>query len=636
VTDLVPANDRPNTDQLWTTLRSEGRQRGMLNLARADGGIRNVEFSATANFVPGRHLSVLRDVTERQRAEAAVRFLAAASERLGSSLDYERTLAAVATLCVPTIADWAAVDMLGADRSLQRLAVAHVDPAKVALAHELLRRQPMRLDDPYGVARVLRTGEPDVMWHIADEFLAANIRDTELLQMFRTLGLTSSMVVPLKVREKTVGAITLVTSAESGRRFNESDLVIAQEVARRASVAVENAMSYREAQEASRLKDEFLATVSHELRTPLTAVLGWATLVRARQADPAYVAKGLDTIERNARAQAQLIEDLLDLSRIITGKLRLEVKPVHVGTIVETALDTIRPAANAKGITLEPVVDENALPIMGDSDRLLQVVNNLLTNAVKFTGRGGRIRVDVQRIDASVEIVVRDDGQGIAPDFLPHVFERFRQADGSTTRTQGGLGLGLAISRSLVEMHGGTIAVESAGEGHGATFTVRLPIAPLRSPSMPASATPQRIAGRLELDCPPLVEGLRILVVDDEPDTRELLRAVLEHCKAKVTLAASAAGAIELLRANRYDVLVSDIGMPGEDGYSLIRKVRALPEEQGRYTPAIALTAYASAQDRTRAMLAGFDTHMTKPVEAQEFIVTIAHVLGRLSRPEQP
>jgi signal transduction histidine kinase/CheY-like chemotaxis protein len=617
-----------------TYLRGESIQRDEEPVTRDFGhGVETRFFSSTIEPLRDHHgvvdglLMFSHDVTERRRAESSTRFLAEASATLASSLDYRRTLATLARLCVPAIADWAAVDMLDPDRTLRRLAVVHVDPTKVELAHELYRRWPPHIDDPSGVPHVLRTGRAEVFYDVHDSLLAASGSDPELLGSLRGLGLTSSMCVPLTVRGRVVGAISLV-AAESGRRFAADDLALAEELALRASIAVEHASLYREATEASKLKDEFLATVSHEVRTPLTAILGWANILRTRQNDPAYVSKGLETIERNARVQAQLIEDLLDLSRIITGKLRLEVQFVEIGALVESALDSIRPAAAAKDIKLCPVLDPKAGPIMGDPGRLVQVVNNLLTNATKFTPRGGTIRVYVRRVDSSLEIVVQDNGSGIEPEFLPYVFERFRQADGSITRAQGGLGLGLAICRSLVELHGGTITADSEGRGLGATFTVRLPIAPLR-PSLNSSSSDHASVVSLPPECPASLEGLRVMVVDDEADTRELLVALIEGCRATVRVASSAAEALEMLRRDPPDVLVSDVGMPGEDGLTLIRKVRALSPAEGSRVPAIALTAYASTNDRTRALVAGFNQFVSKPIENQELLVVIANVMGR-------
>ncbi|WP_269149086.1 ATP-binding protein [Corallococcus macrosporus] len=383
-----------------------------------------------------------------------------------------------------------------------------------------------------------------------------------------------------------------------------------------------------EAEEANRLKDEFLATVSHELRTPLTAVLGWVQMLRTGTLSPEKRERALATVERNARAQGQLVEDLLDVSRIMTGKLKLEVSSVDVSQVVEAALDSLRPAAEAKGIRVQAALDSGGT-IMGDTSRLQQVVWNLLSNAVKFTPKGGRVQVLVERRNSAVEITVADTGQGISAQFLPHVFERFRQADGSTTRKAGGLGLGLSIVRHLVELHGGTVTAFSEGEGRGATFVVSLPQAvALRRELLVPPALRGPLAEQ-DIPCPPQLAGLRLLIVDDEEDTRELLRSITETCGGIVTTASSADEGLGKLREGTFDVLVSDVGMPREDGYRFITRVRALPPEQGGAIPAVALTAYTRMEDRTRALLAGFDTHVPKPIEPVELMAVIASMATR-------
>jgi hypothetical protein len=383
--------------------------------------------------------------------------------------------------------------------------------------------------------------------------------------------------------------------------------------------------------EANRLKDEFLATLSHELRTPLTSILGWAHLLQSGDYDAASVKSALETIERNARAQNQLIDDLLDVSRIITGKLRLDVSVVDLSAVIEAAVDAVRPAAEAKEIRLQVLLDPSAGAVSGDADRLQQVIWNLLTNAVKFTPKGGRVQVRLERVNSHVEIIVGDTGQGVAPEFLPHVFDRFRQADQSSTRKHGGLGLGLSIVRQLVEQHGGTVRAESEGVGRGTTFTVKL--ARLVTVERRESERRERVhptaGGRIPFNCAPSLEGLKVLVVDDEPDTREMIRAVLERCSSVVTTAGSAAEAREAFARTRPDVLVCDIGMPGEDGYAVIGSVRALPAEEGGRTPAIALTAYARVEDRVRALMAGFQVHVPKPVEPMELAALVASLAGR-------
>ncbi|HKY05679.1 MAG TPA: PAS domain S-box protein, partial [Blastocatellia bacterium] len=377
-----------------------------------------------------------------------------------------------------------------------------------------------------------------------------------------------------------------------------------------------------QAEAANRAKDEFLATVSHELRTPLNAILGWTRMLRMGTLDEATSRRALETVERNAKSQTQLIEDILDVSRIITGQLRLDVYSVDLASVIEEAVDSVRPAAEAKDINLQLTLDPNAGPVLGDASRLQQIVWNLVANSVKFTPRGGRVEVRLERVSSQVQVVVSDTGRGISAEFLPYVFDRFRQADSTTTRKFGGLGLGLAIVRHLVEMHGGTVEAESAGEGRGATFIVRLPVKAVRNgPELngqyPRNAQP---------DSAPRLDGLRVLAVDDEPDARDLLLVALTQYGAEVRVSASAADALAVLERWKPDVLVSDIEMPGQDGYQLIRALRARGRERGGETPAIALTAYAHTSDRVRALAAGFQQYVAKPVDITELIAVIAAV----------
>jgi signal transduction histidine kinase/CheY-like chemotaxis protein len=380
------------------------------------------------------------------------------------------------------------------------------------------------------------------------------------------------------------------------------------------------------AEAASQLKDEFLATVSHELRTPLNAILGWVDILRQKRPDDALFSNGIEALARNARAQAQIINDILDVSRIITGKLRIEPQPLALAPVIAAAVETVRPAALAKDVQLTVALGEQVGLVTGDSGRLQQVIWNLVSNAIKFTPRGGHVEVRLAQVDRDVELIVRDSGKGISTEFLPHVFERFRQQDGSTTRQHGGLGLGLAIVRHLVEMHGGTVTAASNGEGRGSVFTVRLPVTVPASQALQASATQADATNRdmrsLRLD------GVRVLLVDDEPDARDMLTIVLTNAGATVRTTDLAVTAFEEMSAWRPDVLVSDIAMPVEDGYSLIRKVRALPVEQGGQTPALALTAYARGEDRARALAAGFQMYLAKPVETAELLNAVARLAG--------
>jgi signal transduction histidine kinase/CheY-like chemotaxis protein len=416
-----------------------------------------------------------------------------------------------------------------------------------------------------------------------------------------------------------------VTPQMRVRQENERTLVRLKEA------TAERAHALEEAKRANLAKDEFLATMSHELRTPLNAIVGWSTLLRNGTVAGAQVPKALETIERNARMQARLIEDMLDLARIEQGKLVLSVGPTEMVRVVEAALDAVRPAAELKGVRLQRVLDSHAT-IVGDADRLQQVVWNLVSNAIKFTPHGGRVQLRLRREHSYVELVVADDGQGIDPGFLPHVFDRFRQADAKISRKAGGLGLGLAIARSIVELHGGTISAQSDGEGLGATFTIRLPTAPLRADATSVAAAHEAGIVAPSFECPPALRGLHILVVDDESETRELLGYVLEQCGSTFAVAPSAGDALAALRDSTFDVLVSDIGMPDVDGYALIRSIRSLPANRGGLIPAVALTAYARSEDRTKALRAGFDVHLAKPIDPAELLVVIATLVEGVKR----
>jgi signal transduction histidine kinase len=384
-----------------------------------------------------------------------------------------------------------------------------------------------------------------------------------------------------------------------------------------------------QAENANRLKDEFLATLSHELRTPLTSILGWAGLLRMGKFDEATCAQALDTIERNARTQAQLIDELLDVSRIISGKLTFDTKTVNLASVVESAINVVRPAAQAKRIDIVYDCASQPGPVSGDPARLQQVVWNLLFNAVKFTPEGGRVEVRLEREGSRARVTVSDTGKGIDADFLPHVFDRFRQADSSSTRQHGGLGLGLAIVRHLVEFHGGTVSAESDGEGRGATFTVTLPLLAVRLEPDHFESLEQHGKYRLVSAGVPSLGGLRVLVVDDEADARNMISAVLAQSGAEVRTCASTREALDALAEWRPDVLMSDIGMPQEDGFALIEQVRALHKDGGGLIPAAALTAYAREEDRQRILAAGFQQHVAKPIGSSELVMAVAHLAGR-------
>ena len=379
---------------------------------------------------------------------------------------------------------------------------------------------------------------------------------------------------------------------------------------------------------ANRLKDEFLATLGHELRTPLNAIMGWAELLKVEPDDPATVREGVEVIERNVRAQSQLIDDLLDVSRIISGKVRLNVKPVRLDEVIQAALETVGPSALAKGIRLEPVVHSHAPPVSGDFGRLQQVVWNLLTNAVKFTPKGGKVQVLLEQRGSFLEVEVSDTGEGIEADYLPYVFERFSQADGSPSRQHMGLGLGLSIVKTLIEMHGGTVTVESAGKGMGSTFRLRLPVRLARVAEGGEAAAPALEAAAPRAASRPDLSGITVLVVDDEPDARGMMHRLLTGCQATSVEAANSEEALLLADRVKPNIILSDIGMPGTDGYQFIRSAR----EHGVTAPAVALTAFARSEDRVRSIHAGFQAHLAKPIEAAELLALVASLSGRIPR----
>jgi PAS domain S-box-containing protein len=449
----------------------------------------------------------------------------------------------------------------------------------------------------------------------------------------------SVVITPIRHPDGEVLGFAKVTRDLTDRKRHEEErLTLARtEEARRVaeaneersrSLAAELADARDKAEEATRIKDDFLATVSHELRTPLNAMLGWGRILRNGSLSPEKQKHAIETIVRNAVAQNQIIDDLLDVSRIISGQLRLELDLVDINQVVTAAIDVVRPAAEAKEVTFRWMLNPETGLLKGDAGRLQQILWNLLSNAVKFTPRGGLVHVSVRRDAAMMEIEVADTGRGIAPEFLPRIFERFTQQDATQSRRTGGLGLGLAIVKHLAELHGGTVEVHSEGTGTGSTFVVKLPVGPVRA-SQPESRPGPASSAVEDLRFPSELAGLKVLVVDDEPDARELVQSVLESGGAKVALAASARAAFEQIRREKPDVIVSDIGMPDEDGYTFMRELRSLPREEGGRIPALALTAYARAEDRRKALVTGFQNHAAKPVEPQELVIIVASLAGR-------
>ena len=572
--------------------------------------------------------NITRDITDQKRAVERSAFLSEVASVLAGSLEYERTLKLIARLAVPYAADWCAVDICREGGVIERLAVAHVDPSKARLAEELRARYE-DAEARYSVPYVVSHGTPALVPQITDEMVVASAKgDEERIALIRSLGLSSFMCVPLVAHGRTVGALTFATG-ESQRHYTEQDLAFANDIAHRAALAVENARAYEEAQRASRLKDEFLATLSHELRTPLNAILGYSRMLRARLIQPDRQDKAIDTVERNASALTQIVEDVLDVSRIISGKVRLDVQAVDVPRVVEHAVESIMPAANAKEIRVRTVIDPRAAPVSGDPGRLQQVMWNLLSNAVKFTPRGGQVQVRAERVNSHVELVVSDTGIGIDAAFVPHLFERFRQADASTTRERGGLGLGLAIARHLVEMHGGTIHAASGGRDCGATFTVRLPLMIVH----PMTTTERRVHPRglseQTFTHVPDLSGLRVLAVDDDRDALNMIAEILQVAGAEVTGVDSAADALAALNASRPNVIIADIGMPQMDGFQFVAQLRQSSDVSLRDIPVAALTAYARSEDRAKALRSGFQIHLAKPIDPAELMAAVAALAKR-------
>ena len=437
------------------------------------------------------------------------------------------------------------------------------------------------------------------------------------------LPVRSYLAVPVKGVQGNVLGGLFFGHSQAGV-FTEQHERLALGVAAWASVALENARLYTDAQAANRTKDEFLAVLSHELRTPLNAIVGYSRLLRGGILGPDKTARALETLERNATWLTQIVEDVLDVSRIVAGKIRLDVQPVELQVIVDNAVSTMQPAAEAKGVRIRTVVDAGVGPVSGDPGRLQQVVWNLVSNAVKFTPKNGRVDVRLERVNSHVEIVVSDTGIGIPPDFLPFVFERFRQANATTTRKSGGLGLGLAIVRHIVEIHGGTVDASSAGDGHGATFRVRLPMMIAHPAALETRREPPRTEQRPALTSLADLTGIRVLAVDDEADALMLLRVVLETAGAEVTTFSSPLTALDHIEEVRADVLVVDLGMPEMDGFDLITRVRTSTNAGVRHLPAAALTAFARSEDRTKALRSGFEMHLAKPVDPGELVASVA------------
>lgn len=645
---------------------------------RKDGSVTWVNLTSSAVWdettqQPKYAVGIIEDISDRKQVEAMQQILVEASTLLASSLDYEVTLAKLARLTVPVLADWCVVDVVQENWTLHQLAIASDNPTHQALLREMRRRYPPSSAKSPPLMQELQQGRSIFYSQLPASLLVNMAEDAEHLQMLQQLNTQSLMVIPLLGRGQVFGVLSLART-EPNKPYQLSDLALAEDIARRAATAIDNARLYQEAEQANRIKDEFLAILSHELRTPLNPILGWAKLLRTRSYDAETTARALEIIERNAKLQVQLVEDLLDVSRILRGKLNLNASTVDLVNVIHAAMETVRLSAEAKSIDFQfsilhpdhsrqnlldsrentsiPIHDKTAslvascsvsssspYQVYGDSGRLQQVVWNLLSNAVKFTSNQGQVRVELSIVEAidrflptdasgsptlpMAQIKVIDTGKGISPDFLPYVFDYFRQADGTTTRKFGGLGLGLAIVRHLVELHGGSVAAESQGENQGSVFTVRLPL-------IPQSQQGQGEDGRSlspRINSQSLLKATHLLIVEDEADTRELLAFLLRQQGAEVTAVASASQALEVFPHIRPHLLVCDIGMPEMDGYMLMRQIRAMPAEQGGNTPAIALTAYVAEYDQRQAKAVGFQRHLAKPVEPDQLVTTIVELI---------
>jgi signal transduction histidine kinase/ActR/RegA family two-component response regulator len=586
--------------------------------------------AATAQYVRSRE----SELTARQ---AELQFLSDAGELLGSSLDYHSTLTRLTRLLVPRMADFCVVRLNGC--SLDDTPIAHADPEKSELVREVLKR--------YQASQAATTEErgiqpaPVSMDAPLDGNWASLAQTPEVLAALRELGVSSWIAVPLRIQNNVLGTLTLAWTA-SGKRYAQSDLLLASDLARRAASAIDNAQLYElaraeraRAEAATRAKDEFVAVVSHELRTPLNVIIGWVRLLRSNSLLDDMREHALEVIERNADAQSRLVADLLDISRVLTGKIRLDPSQVDLSTLTTLVLEDARHALESKRIQLHRMLTHEDAVMRGDADRLKQILWNLLLNAIKFTPKGGQIWVSLQRVNSDLELEVTDSGVGITAEFLPHVFDSFRQFDSRSTRPHSGLGIGLSITKHLVELHGGSIEARSEGTGKGAAFLVRLPVSPIISTTVGVTKVPATTTSkRQELMRHKVLAGVRVLVVDDEDDARELLRIILEGCGMEVHDAENVRDALGLIEQTPLDIIISDIGMPDQDGYSLIRQVRGSAAPEKAAIPAIALTAFARNEDRARALLEGFNVHMAKPVEPAELLVALSDLLGHARKPE--
>ena len=598
------------TDAARAALSGEGPYQSEYRLIARDGAVRWVQSRGRvergSDGRPLRILGVTVDFTELKAAQQALQLLADAGQTLGASLDYHATLQSLTGIVVPRMADWCAVDLLTDAGELERVAVNHRDPGRVALARELFARYPPRRSDPRGPWRILQSGEPEWTEEITDAMLQAAAQTPEHLELMRALDLRSYVRVPLVARGASIGVLTLV-HAESGRRYRESDVELAKELARRAAAAVENARLHDQLRTEDRRKDEFLATLAHELRNPLAPIRTGLALLRMSR-DEESAERTRQIMERQLVHMVRLVDDLLDLSRVTRGKVQLERERVDLWSIVGSALETSRPALDAAGLQLVVRLPPDPVVLDADRTRLAQVLSNLLNNAAKFTEAGGSVEIEAIREGADVLVRVSDTGIGIPQDMLGHIFDMFAQVGGSRTRTEGGLGIGLTLVKRLVELHGGRVWAESDGPGEGSSFVIRLPVA--------STAVAEQEAAGGEPVRSSSISARRILVVDDNIDAADTLATLLRLDGHEVRTAANAPAALVAAAELRPEIAFLDIGLPGMNGYDLARRLRAdasLPP-----MTLVAVTGWGQAEDRRQSREAGFDHHLTKPVAPSE------------------
>jgi PAS domain S-box-containing protein len=612
---LAPELDERGRAGLANAIRTRKEARVRSGLASGDGRV--LELSINPVQIEGGETMgfsvVARDETSQHRAQQITDFLHRASEILFSSLDWATTIESAARAAVPFLGELCVIDVVEGGQ-LIRKTVASSDPDLLGPGARRIG-EPIELHPDHPAARAMATGQAgatvmdDALWKkIAPQYPVASRPGK------------ASLNLPLRIRGKVAGAISFLSWR---MEYDEVDVTTGLEFARRAALALDNACLHEETEKANRAKDEFLATLSHELRTPMTSILGWSRLLEMDALDPEVAGEASRAIRRSAETQAQLIDDLLDVSRIVSGKLRLEVQNIPVAAVVDSAIETVRPAAEARDLTIIEHLDRD-LTIRGDAARLQQVVWNLLSNAVKFTPKHGTVTVTVEREGSHARISVTDTGEGIPPEFAPHLFERFRQFDSGTRRSTAGLGLGLAIARHLVELHGGTISATSEGEDKGSTFTVLLPIAAVIDKTgtepVPLSSTP-----RSHQEAMPDLAGISLLVVEDDAESRHVIGTILRSAGADVRLASSVAEAMQELDLRLPDLVVSDIAMPDEDGYQMISNLKA--REATSSIPTLALTAYGQPDERARILKAGFDRYVMKPVDPVALASAVAETL---------